>query len=311
MSGDSLRRNSENRLPVVSALENRQLLAGNVQASFANFTVTMTGDRAKNDIQLFTDGSGLHVVAQNGTSLNGVLNGSLVFGTFDQVVVDLQAGNDALSVGNFAGGGITVQMGTGNDFAAFSAVTGDSLVVDGGTGNDFISLDDDNGVNTFSGFVTLLGSDGNDTVQNIGTTMQGNFNLSGGKGNDNLGWAGGGATSFSHVTSGTGNDKIALTGVNVPSGFTFLDEAGNDLIGIQNSVFGSTATFSLGSGNDALIAEGNTYNIVDRQGGSGRDTLFLTGETVSGNNQSLEFEVFPNSVVDLVQKLTIVLPFFV
>ncbi len=41
-------------------------------------------------------------------------------------------------------------------------------------------------MNTFSGFVTLLGNDGNDTVQNIGTTMQGNFNLSGGKGNDNL-----------------------------------------------------------------------------------------------------------------------------
>ncbi len=103
------------------------------------------GDRSKNDIQLFTDGSGLHVVAQNGTSLNGVLNGSLVFGTFDQVVVDLQAGNDTLSVGNFAGGDITVQMGTGNDFAAFSAVTAGSLIADGGTGNDFISLDDDNG----------------------------------------------------------------------------------------------------------------------------------------------------------------------
>ncbi len=53
--------------------------------------------------------------------------------------------------------------------------------------------------------------------------------------------------------------------MNVPSGFTFDDLGGNDLIGIQNSVFGSTATFSLGSGNDALIAEGNTYNIVDRR----------------------------------------------
>ncbi len=306
-----MRRNSAYRLPVVSALENRQLLAGNVLASFANFTVTVTGDRSKNEIQLFTDANGLHVVAQNGTSLNGVLNGSLVFGTFDQVVVDLQAGNDSLSVGNFVGGGITVQMGTGNDFAAFSAVTGDSLVVDGGTGNDFISLDDDNGVNTFSGFVTLLGNDGNDTVQNIGTTMQGNFNLSGGKGNDNLGWAGGGATSFSHVTSGTGNDRIALASVNVPSGFTFSDQGGNDLIGIQDSVFGSTATFSLGSGNDALIAKGNTFASVDRLGGSGRDTLFLVDETTSGIVSSLEFEVFPNSVIDLVQKLTAVLPFFV
>lgn len=308
-----MRRNSVRCLTTVSALESRQLLAGNVQAELINGEVTITGDRSKNEINLFSDGSGLHVVAVNGTKLNGVANSEVVFAVADNVVIDLLEGNDILSVGSFVGGSLSVQMGSGSDVAAFSAVTITAgFNLDGGTGGDFLSLDDDNGPNTLTGLVFLLGGDGNDLIQNVGSAITGNFTIVGGKGNDSLGWAQGSATQFSFINGGEGGDKIAVTNVTVTE-FIVESREGNDLVGVKNSTFTTRAKFDLGAGKDALLTNGNTFAAVDRQGGDGTDSLFGIGDSITNGGDDLTsgFELFPTNVTSLVQKLTNVFPFFV
>lgn len=306
-----MRPRSVRRLTSVSALECRQLLAGNVQAELVSGVVTITGDRSKNEINLFSDGSGVHVVSVNGTKLNGITNSELLFATPAEVLIDLKEGNDILSVGSFTGGSISVQMGSGNDIASFSAVTVSSgFSADGGTGNDFLSLDDDNGPNALTGFVLLSGGDGNDILQNVGSVVTGNFSIFGGKGNDSMGWARGSATQFCSFIANEGNDKMAVAGV-TGTEFSAEGRAGNDLLGVENSTFTTRATFDLGTGTDALLTNANTFAGVNRIGGDGKDTLFGINDTVTGDNLTSGFEVFPTNVTSLVQKLTSAFPFFV
>ncbi len=83
------------------SLENRQMMAGDVTAAVAGGVLTITGDTAANDISLLPTGiaNTFLVRGNNGTTVN-MAAGFLAVGVTSDVTIDLDDGDDILSVNN-------------------------------------------------------------------------------------------------------------------------------------------------------------------------------------------------------------------
>jgi hypothetical protein len=134
-------------------LEVRVLPAGNVSVSRVSspegWDLVVTGDGSANQIDIIQKSTdNYYVIGKSGTKINGVPNGSFKFtfsGITDDVLIDLGAGNDVLTMKG-DGTGISdmdvddllrIRMGTGNDTLTlkYLDVEGD-IDVDLGTGVD-------------------------------------------------------------------------------------------------------------------------------------------------------------------------------
>jgi Ca2+-binding RTX toxin-like protein len=127
-----------------------------------------------------------------------------------------------------------------------------------GTGNDVINnITDSNDINS---------GGGRDVIQNTGSD---NY-INAGSGNDVIESAGSG----NHINAGSGNDVIINNGDNN----TIRAGSGNDVI-IHNVLNGR---LDAGSGNDTIkigdLSGAPSRGTVNVKGGSGNDTLILTGE---------------------------------
>ncbi|MBW8883857.1 MAG: hypothetical protein JF612_03575, partial [Planctomycetia bacterium] len=167
------RRDFRQRKFFLEPLESRALLAGNVSVALNSVTgsLLITGDKKDNNVAITENASGDLTLTSN-SKINGqnspfdlteFLNSNRTFN--GDVVVDLGAGNDTLSV-------------TGN---AAATPLSENLTVNGGAGADAITLTD---LNT-TGDVTINAGDGNDTVNLTGGNVA-NLTINVGTGHDSV-----------------------------------------------------------------------------------------------------------------------------
>ncbi|MEW4529362.1 hypothetical protein [Maioricimonas sp. JC845] len=177
-------------------LEERVLLAGNVAISVVGTTLGLTGDAAANDISVTTAGGQLTLSANNGTTfvggpgvaalapfvvatdfstfvtLNNVFVNALATLPFVTVDIDMQGGNDTVSVeSTTVGGNVVIDMGAGNDLLRMDQTT---------VGGDFTANFGDGADRAIATFNTW--------GDNLGPLEAINVNM--GAGNDRIDYAG-------------------------------------------------------------------------------------------------------------------------
>src|SRR5262245_43598107 len=106
------------RTLAVERLEERRLLAGNVTASVVNGNLVVSGDSASNDVVIAQTPSGIVVLGQPGTTINGGASFTAV-GVTGDVRVTLGGGNDTLQAAVAVPRDLTIDLGSGDDAVTF------------------------------------------------------------------------------------------------------------------------------------------------------------------------------------------------
>jgi hypothetical protein len=115
------------------------VIPSNVTATFANGTLTITGDANPNSLTVSMQAGTISVLGANGTKINNSASAFTASSSGGLTLsVDLGAGNDSIQ---FVGVGATsgsVLLGVGNDSAAFTLCNVKTLTIDGGTGTNVL-----------------------------------------------------------------------------------------------------------------------------------------------------------------------------
>jgi hypothetical protein len=231
------------RKPKLETLENRSMMAGNVNAYMSGGDLYVVGDDAANYVRVLGQSNGTVTVVGDFTGgaytkINGRLGGSANFRITDDVEVYLYGGNDAIEFGNSTG---------------YSPKVADEAYISGGAGNDWIRV---HHIQTGRDLRINTGSGKDDTyvgAANIGDDLaiydptniySGDF--------DSIG-----------INSSTIRDEIQIT-----------TRGGNDNVGITVSK-ADDLFVSLGAGNDSFSFTQSTQRThFSIDGGSGYDSFF-------------------------------------
>jgi hypothetical protein len=265
--------------------------AGNVIATLAGPTLTLTGDDLGNSVQLLPGSQPNEVVVQgNGTTVNGS-TAPQVFAGVEDLAADLRDGNDRLTVQ-----GVTI-----------SAPSFSQVYVDGGAGDDRIELIDSSihavdfidlqiyGERVSQGVAS--GTTGNDTILVSGTSLTSNAFVSvqlDGETND------GGVVTGGNDTITVADSVIAASGgffhaVQVQivgdanssvGGQTSTIGGGNDKISVSNTTISATSdVFSFGNtASLTILGDSNSANGFNPATSSGADAA----STIGGGNDSID-----------------------
>ena len=300
-----MRRASRNRSLTLSALEVRQMLAGNVVASVTGSTLKITGDNSANELAIAQTSEGLQVQALNGTKLNGVLNGVLTFSNPTQMNIDLLGGHDRLSLADFLGGGVSVKLGSGNDQLNLTGTSNDgAMVIELGSGNDSLAANlggpGSADPNVVGGNFTLLAGAGNDQLIIESLNALANLSLDAGAGQDVVLLGAGSTDGITNIALGAGNDIMAIPDRTSRGLFSLNAGAGDDLLGLRNGDYKQSTVFDMGAGKDALLSQFNTFEgNVTRLGGVGPrdaiDTLYTASDSAFLDNTVTGFESLPTT----------------
>lgn len=301
-----MRRRSQNCSYAVSALESRQLLSGgNVQATVVGGTLTITGDNIANELTIEQSSEGLRIQTTGGTRLNGTTNGTLTFANPTQTNIDLKGGNDRLTLGDFLGAGVSVQMGSGNDQVNLNGISTDGdLEIDLGAGNDGL-LSKSGGLglsdpNVVGGNLRLVGGAGRDRLILTSLNALHNLTVDAGTDNDVVLLSTNSTNGIASVLLGSGNDIMSLSTTTSRGLFSLNAGTGDDLVSLQQCEFEQPATFNMGAGKDALLSRDNLYLAnVTQAGGTGSDTLFSSLDSFSADRSVTSFEILPTSTTQI------------
>ena len=267
-----------------------------------NDLVTVSGG----DLISVYGGEGDDAATVSGTAKNVLVSGwngidSVSIGGGDLITAVGGVGKDNFLVT----GGTRILIGGGLDNDNFSITGGDSVAVFGGDGDDNVTVgggthvivvgdqgndhfmvtggdlitvfgglnDDDVLVNTVTGRVEVLGSEGNDKIQVLKGTQ---ISANGGSGDDAITVSGGDQIT---VFGGTGNDAVSVSGGLF---IKVLGGSGNDSVTVSG---GTNVTVNGGTGNDVIAANSPLASNIVLFGDSGNDIITAdqpVGITVSG-----------------------------
>jgi hypothetical protein len=177
--------------------EDRRLLA--VTTSLSGGTLTITGDGDADDIAIVgTTGGEITVTGRNGTSVDGVINGSAVVpGVTADLLADFGDGDNVINVDNvFLAGRLDLDTGDGNDRVVFGAT----------------------GVVTSGGICSVNTSDGNDSfrAEDYKVFIADQLTVHVGRGNDFASLVGASAITSVEVSGGgfeDGRNDYILRGI--------------------------------------------------------------------------------------------------
>jgi len=291
------------------SLEDRVLLAGNVNVAFDAVTgvLTITGDGAGNEI-VINDDSGLgapEIYGLNGTVITGEGDGQLPGGV-TSIVINLGGGNDVLilddnGTGLLTGQDATINMGAGNDIIRLEG-DGDEIelgtvTIDLGSGNDLVEDNTETSAVQIEN-LTINGGAGSDVVRiDTGAFEVDNLSINMGRGNDVV--ALDGITGLTdpnvrnlNLTFGAGPDDLLLA--NVAADHTAIRlGGGRDNVLIDNSVFDISFSLRGNGGGDLVGVANSAFNgAVSFHGGAGRNFLFdLGGNTGVSPNDIRRFRI--------------------
>src|SRR5262245_6466395 len=269
------------------ALERRSMLAGDVDATQEGDTLFLTGDDQNNFVILEGTGTAgqVTVVGADATTVNGSA-AVLTFSGVENIIVDLNAGNDTLQANNLAltdfvittdEGADLVQLGAFEAFAEGPDAAIDStdsvgvsglLQIDTGSGADLVET-----VRVFGAAdwdINLGDSDG--TTNNTDSRPENDFAVA----LDDQIFIFIASGDVIDVNGGTGDDLtnvnyLTTAGVLVADGVT-----GNDVISVNGSVFNDTVSLFGGSGFDTVAVDFSRHDdgadaFIEIDGGSEDD----------------------------------------
>ena len=284
------------------ALEQRQLLAGDVLVNVVRGDLLIRGDAEGNEIAVTAGAEpGTYVVAGlNGTTVHqeGQTPATevRVSGVRNDVRIGLGEGNDSVSmVDARVAGSVSIHTGAGDDEVTVDQVAArGGLGIDTGEDNDTVSLGSENDTGATplgerdgalegalrirKGIRVNLGN-GNDTLTLENAATHVGIGVNGGLGDDSISASGTSATVLA-VLGGDGTDTISLNEVRVRHAGIHAG-AGNDDVTIEDSVF-ATLGVALGEGDDTLSIGGNQARFAVFLGGLGEDTLERLSENEFG-----------------------------
>jgi hypothetical protein len=310
-------------------LEDRVLMAGNVTAVVSGGNLlTITGDDAANDIQIYTQlgASGtteLVIVGRNGTTVNAGAEATILTGVvtagIEDITIDLGKGNDVLDV---------------NGLFGLNSTADNTLTVNGGFGGDLLSIADVNLPNfdlTVTGPASVITSpddltdnDGNDVVS-IGarqdlvvldsitiTDVVGSNQvyITDAEVADTL------TVDLSNTTGilTTDTSVAYLSNVTVGLGTTITTGNAADTIIVNDSTLTGALSISAGGQNDNIEIHGSLLGTVAIDGGVGTDqqnvyesiatTIAFTNGTGGSSASPEYFGVYNTSVTSSVSVTT-------
>ncbi|WP_425615829.1 hypothetical protein NA78x_005760 [Anatilimnocola sp. NA78] len=283
--------------PRVESLEDRLNLAGAVTALLAGPSLFLNGNNLDNEIRIEGTAAGAFTVSGvNGTTLNGVNNGSLNFTKIQNIFVDLRNGNDVATVVSAQlAGMLRFVGGNGNDELLFGEFNNENQTIANlqaimGEGNDFVEVEGENNFSVPGSVLATLGNGNNtfDIDPNVNLTL-GVTSITAGTGFDFLDFGDGTVNAKSMALSlGSGGSNVFLDGeVTITGALTVIAGAGDDNVnpgdgGGTNFVLNGSAAFNLGDGNNSVDFEHTNTTITGALSvvtGSGNDSI-----TSFGNN---------------------------
>jgi hypothetical protein len=256
-------------------LESRHLMAGDVTVSVIAGDLTIIGDGAANGIIMFQMGDGQYRIAgvnQGGAPTrirmgNSTASYQTVSGVTDDVVIDMQGGNDKVTIMHNPGyalystlpDDLTVRTGNGDDEVLLSLLqVGDDVLVDLGSNRDKLTLRDvivgpDDG--TLGHNLDVWGQAGTDFVSMYDETIvRGDLTINTGTNGD--------------------PDYVNLYDVHVFDDMEIRTYGGTDAVTMDRCHMDDDLVVETGDGRDNVyIAESAADEIFARLGSGDRDFL--------------------------------------
>lgn len=280
-------------------LESRQVLAGNVLATVSEGVLTIRGDAKANNIQVNPQENGTVTVSGlDGTRINFLLSRSFTFTGVQNIVVEMNAGDDVVSVGNGQVDAVIlndlqIDTAAGDDTVNLRRLSvRDDVTVTTGDGSDVVKVDSLNvggqGVNSNqndllidTSRISTSGVD-QDQVTLFRTFVARNATITTGADNDTV-----------------VNDDRPLFVVGIPTATPFTDVLGNlnintgdgnDSVDLDLVRVGQDLTADLQDGNDQFVIRRSL--VIEElfvDGGDDNDTFTIL-DTVFGDLDLDDFE---------------------
>jgi hypothetical protein len=280
------RRRQRNQQPSdAQQLEQRTLLTGNVAASFANGTLTLTSDSTDNEVSVAVRVGGpantFEVFGAGGTKINGldsfVVSGVNPLTAIKNVKLDFKGGDDVFRSFLPFTGNVTANMGPGAD-------TYDAQSVLGGGKN--LKLDLGSAPSDGIDVATVVGPvTGNATIQGGTGTQQVSFVLADVAKNVKVNLGSSRVTGSADPLA----DEFSLSRSEVGGSLTVKGSDGSQRAIVAESTVGKNVNFNLGDDPDAAVITGlvdqqNQVRIrgnVNAKMGAGQDFFFMSGIDVT------------------------------
>ena len=257
-------------------LEDRQMLAGDVEVVARHGDVVVTGDNASNQVRVDTDYGQIRVTGINGTRINGVTNGVSYQSISDDLKINLKHGDNQLMLGS----------------EALMLNVPDDLSVKTGNGADEIDapnvfVGDDASFSMGHGFNQLRLSE----TGNVGFSVSDDLKISSpGATSVIASWA---VVGDTRISTGRMNDVVLLTDTALVGNVSISTKGGNDTIGVFDTVIGGNLKVSSAGGNDSFTFAGSfaaAFGDIRLAMGHGLDTAVITATLSS------ETDVFMSGV---------------
>ena len=271
----------------VELLEDRQLLAGDVDVFAIGNVLHVRGDGLDNGLAITSTSEGVLEVSglnQGGavTTINGLA--SQPFIRIKEIIISLGEGNDALVATRMPlSGSMSIQMGQGNDFVGLGEFDNNSLVdsavnslldalvistnlaIDTGEGNDIVA---GRNVSTKALVLTTLGGDDVITLDHQGNPGDPNH------------VPGITASAGLAINAGEGTNIVTLSGLNIMS-LTVTGGAVQDTVTVEKATIAKGANIQAKDGANLVTLEEVTSKSLHVSAGLGNDTVTLEQVTCS------------------------------
>lgn len=234
------KKSKQTRNLTVQPLEQRQLMAGDVSVTVSEYgNLRITGDGARNGVEVWQAAPGSNTWLVRGTSLGGSatrVNGHSLVAAFPGVTndlrIDLNGGSDKVVVRN--------------------GIVKDDVVIAGDGGSDKIYLS--KMVIKDDLFITsdLVGGRGSDTISLVDTVVR----------------------DRSFIKTRGGNDKVSITRSQFRDDLNLDTGSGRDKV-VFNKCDVDELFADLGSGKDKMYLYGSSFDRFDVDGGSNYDQLLV------------------------------------
>ncbi|MEM8679181.1 MAG: hypothetical protein AAGF97_07515 [Planctomycetota bacterium] len=274
----------------LETLEERRMLAGNVDVMVRGDNVTLRGDNDANELTI-TETGGMYIISgDNGTTLSGDLE---PISSINNLRLIMRDGADIININTDVdvGGNLNVNTGRGEDMikGTGKVTVGGNLAANLGTENDTLDSTIKVGRNA-----RVVGGRGEDTITLKVDEVGGSLNVSGGADNDTImvtGDAAGMKKVVRNVSINTssGNDTAYLTDLTIDGNSRFSTGSGIDIGHIDEVAANGNVRVATGTGTDtlnvgmasaagALKLDGRSFNV--NMGGD-NDTLNVKTTSIS------------------------------
>lgn len=285
---------SRRRKLALNVLEDRRLLAGDVDADFAAGVLTITGDGAGNGVELVPgDNPGEYRVI--GTEVNGAATNVTGTGVFIDapltvVDVDLAAGSDTFTIRGASAANqlaipapVTIVDPSGfNTFNVINARITGNLNITGGVDEDNVEIDG----STIIGDTTINLGEGNNTLMLVNNSiLDGFLDFDSGADADSVFVFEAEIDGVVTIDTGAGHDKVVFgmtTDPTIGGDITINLADGNDRVILHDTDAKRTITINGGAGNNDVTIEESEIGVavagtvLDITNMLGHDTLTIT-----------------------------------